>query len=316
MADNILGDLSEEESRQYFKGIGKFKDLEAVDDIKDSLLTESVKRAKAESKIVNLMDGIIFPLLSGVGESAGALYLAGHDIGKETEIIKIYVNQAATAINNALLHNLVSLKNDELSHTYNLLKDRYMDTVEALRLVVDAKDVYTRGHSDRVSCIACRIGEARGLSEDEIEILRVGGLFHDVGKVGIPDKILLKTSELTGDEYEVVKQHPAKGTQILSGMSIFKDMLPLIIQHHERIDGKGYPRGLKGDEIDPLARIVAVADAFDAMQSDRTYRSRFTLDETIAQLERGKGTQFDGNVVDLFVKMLADEPQMCSDLVY
>ncbi len=206
--------------------------------------------------------------------------------------------------------------NNEIKKTYNLLEDRYMDTVETLRLLVDAKDVYTRGHSDRVSCLACNIGVSKGLTDKDIEILRVGGLFHDVGKVGIPDDILLKTSKLNDEEYKVVKKHPEKGIQILSGMTIFKDMLPLIVQHHERIDGTGYPKSLRGDEIHPLAKIITVADAFDAMQSDRTYRSKFTMEDTIEQLVRGKGSQFDGEIVDIFIELVKKDPDVCKNLVY
>jgi putative nucleotidyltransferase with HDIG domain len=205
---------------------------------------------------------------------------------------------------------------DELSNTYELLENRYMDTIETLRQVVDAKDVYTRGHSERVSYFSYKIGEHLGLTKEQLEILRVGGLFHDVGKVGIPDRVLLKPSKLDADEYEIIKTHPTKGLQILSGTEAFKEMLPLIVQHHERLDGYGYPNNLKGEEIDFLARIVSVVDAFDAMQSNRAYRSKYTLDRTISQLKEGKGTQFDPDVVDAFVYLLNDYDALCKDLVY
>jgi len=315
VAENILDD-STDDDKHFFKGIGHYENKVHFEDIEDKLLKSNIELSKKESKIIDMTDGVIFPLLSGIGKSAGALYFEGRDIGREIDIIKIYVNQAATAINNALLHNLINLKNNELSKTYNLLKDRYMDTVETLRLVVDAKDVYTRGHSDRVSYFACKIGEELGLSDNEMEILRVGGLFHDVGKVSIPDKILLKTSKLSEEEYEVIKRHPQRGNQILSGMSVLKDMMPLIVQHHERIDGNGYPNGLSDNEIDPLAKIISVADAFDAMQSDRSYRHKFTMDEITQQLEAGRETQFDSKITDTFLKLLEDYDELCKDLVY
>ena len=307
---NDISNLNQTETRQFFAGIGNYENKTSIQEISDQLIKTNIERIKTESEIINMGDGIIIPLLSGIGKPMGSLYIEGNNIGKDTDIINIYVNQAATAINNALLHNILGSKNDELNETYNLLKDRYMDTIETLRLVVDAKDVYTRGHSDRVSDLACKMGEKQRLSDDDLEILRVGGLFHDVGKVGVADKILLKTSNLSAEEYEEIKKHPLEGSRILSGMSIFKDMIPLIEQHHERVDGRGYPYGLKGDSIHPLAKIIAVADAFDAMRSDRSYRSKLTVDETLKQLHDGKGRQFDGEVVDVFIDVLEEDEEL------
>jgi putative nucleotidyltransferase with HDIG domain len=161
-----------------------------------------------------------------------------------------------------------------------------------------------RGHSDRVSFYCVKVGNLLGLSESEIEILRVAGLFHDVGKTGITDDILFKSDKLSVKEYEVIKKHPITGARILSVISMFKDVVPVVKCHHERMDGKGYPDGLKGDEIPFLARIVSVADAFDAMMSDRRYRSKLDLNTAIQQLKEGAGTQFDADVVNVFVKML------------
>jgi putative nucleotidyltransferase with HDIG domain len=193
-----------------------------------------------------------------------------------------------------------------LNKTYDLLKSRYMDTIEALRLAVDAKDIYTRGHSDRVSYYAVKIGEAMGLPEDDLESLRISGIFHDVGKIGTADDILSKSDILDINEFEEIKKHPLKGAHILSAVSMFKGVVPIVQCHHERIDGRGYPQGLKGDQIPLLSRIISVADAFDAMTSDRQYRSRLNLEGAIRQLEMGMDTQFDGEIVSLFLEKLAD----------
>jgi putative nucleotidyltransferase with HDIG domain len=198
------------------------------------------------------------------------------------------------------------MQNEELNRTYEQLRIRYMDTIEALRQVVDTKDEYMRGHSDRVSYYCVKIGTLLGLSEAEIETLRVAGLFHDVGKTGITDDILFKSDKLNTKEYEEIKKHPLKGARILSAISMFKDVVPVVKCHHERIDGKGYPDGIKGKDIPFMARIVSVADAFDAMMSDRRYRSKLDLKSAIRQLIDGIGTQFDADVVKTFVKMLDD----------
>ena len=189
-----------------------------------------------------------------------------------------------------------------------------MDTIETLRLTVDAKDFYTRGHSDRVSYYATKIGEEMGLSNEEIELLKIGGVFHDIGKIGTNDDILLKNSRLDDNEYAEIKKHPIKGANILSAMSMFKEAVPLVKYHHERYDGRGYPEGLAGEEIPLLARIISVADAFDAMTSDRIYRTKMELERAIDQLVQGKNTQFDAKIVDIFLKCLENYDIMQSEL--
>ena len=199
--------------------------------------------------------------------------------------------------------------NEELSETYDELEKAYLEIIETLRYAVEAKDTYTRGHSDRVSAYSVLIGEKLGLSEEEIKTLRIGGLFHDIGKIGIPDSILLKESKLTDDEYSQIKNHPSIGAHILSSVSYFKDMIPIVKHHHERYDGFGYPSKLKGEEIPYLARIAAVADSFDAMTSRRSYRDSMPLDVVTAEIERCKGTQFDPKIADAFLEILRNEPE-------
>lgn len=199
--------------------------------------------------------------------------------------------------------------NNELSETYDELEKAYLEIIETLRYAVEAKDTYTRGHSDRVSEYSVLIGEKLGLPEDTIKTLKIGGLFHDIGKIGIPDSILLKESKLTDDEYSQIKNHPSIGAHILSSVSYFKDMIPIVKHHHERYDGFGYPSKLKGEEIPYLARIAAVADSFDAMTSKRSYRNSMALDVVIGEIERCKGTQFDPKIADVFLEILKNEPE-------
>ena len=194
--------------------------------------------------------------------------------------------------------------NEELSETYEKLEKAYLDSIETLRYTVEAKDPYTRGHSDRVSEYSVLIGEKLGLSEEDIKTLRVGGLFHDIGKIGIPDSILLKEAKLTDDEYSQIKNHPSIGAHILCNAEVFQDIIPIVKHHHEKFDGTGYPSKLKGEDIPYLARIAAVADTFDAMTSKRTYRNALPLDVVRGEIERCSGTQFDPVIAKVFIDIL------------
>lgn len=184
------------------------------------------------------------------------------------------------------------------------LEKAYLESIETLRYTVEAKDTYTRGHSDRVSAFSVLIAKKLNLSEEELRTIQIGGLFHDIGKIGVPDSILLKESKLTDDEYSEIKNHPSIGAHILSTATIFKDMIPIVKHHHERYDGNGYPGRLKGEEIPYLARIAAIADSFDAMTSRRTYRDSLPIETVIAEFERCKGTQFDPELTDAFLDIL------------
>ena len=194
--------------------------------------------------------------------------------------------------------------NEELAETNEKLEQAYLDSVQTLRYTVEAKDPYTRGHSDRVSEYSVLIGEKLGLSEDEIKTLKIGGLFHDIGKIGIPDSILQKQTKLTDDEYSEIKNHPSIGVHILGAATIFKDIIPIVKHHHERYDGKGYPSGLKGENIPYLARVAAVADTFDAMTSKRSYRDALDLQVVKDEIKRCEGTQFDPEIAEAFLDIL------------
>lgn len=194
--------------------------------------------------------------------------------------------------------------NTELKSTYDLLEKAYLESIETLRYTVEAKDTYTRGHSDRVSELSVLLGKKVGLSEEEIKSLQIGGLFHDIGKIGVPDVILQKNTGLTDSEYSEIKNHPSIGAHILSTATIFKDIIPIVKHHHEKYDGTGYPGMLKGDDIPYLARITAIADSFDAMTSRRTYRDSLSIDIVISEFKKYKGTQFDPRLTDAFLDIL------------
>lgn len=200
--------------------------------------------------------------------------------------------------------NMIKQINEELADSKELLEKSYLESIEVLRRTVEVKDVYTRGHSDRVSEYSLLIGKKLNLPPEQMKTLKIGALFHDIGKIGIPDAILLKTNKLTDDEYSEIKNHPAIGAHILSNASIFADIIPIVKHHHERYDGKGYPARLAGEDIPYLARIVAVADTFDAMTSRRSYRQALDFDYTMNEIERCKGTQFDPAIADVFLEIL------------
>ena len=204
---------------------------------------------------------------------------------------------------------LIKNINAELQATYEKLESAYMETIETLRFTVEAKDSYTRGHSDRVAEYSELIGKALGLSETDLKTLRIGGLFHDIGKIGIPDSILLKTTKLDDNEYSEIKNHPAIGAHIISNATIFKDIIPIVKHHHERYDGKGYPSKLQGEDIPYLARITAVADAFDAMSSKRSYRDSLPLEVVRQEIEKNAGPQFDPEIAKAFLHILDTEPE-------
>jgi putative nucleotidyltransferase with HDIG domain len=212
-----------------------------------------------------------------------------------------------------LFNSLLDAK-DELNKTNEELKERYLETIWVLRLAVDEKDDFTRGHSDRVAYYAVKIGESFGLTEKELGLLKIGGIFHDIGKMKTVDDILLKNGSLSEIEYQEIKKHPIKGAHILSAVSMFREVIPLVKFHHEWIDGSGYPEGLKGEDIPFLAKILAVADAYDAMSSNRRYRSKLELDETKKQLVNGAGTQFDSEIVSRFIQLLENIEQMEKEL--
>jgi len=193
-----------------------------------------------------------------------------------------------------------------------LLVDQSFGAIEALSAAVDAKDSNTRGHSEAVTAYAVALARKLGLSESELENVRAAALLHDIGKIGMPDAILKKPGSLEQGEWEVVESHTVVGSDILEKIQQLKTIIPGVRHHHERVDGMGYPNGLKGAQIPLIARIIALADAFDAMVSDRSYRKAMPRKQAIEEIQRCAGTQFDPQLVKLFVGVLDEQPEMDS----
>ena len=194
---------------------------------------------------------------------------------------------------------------DEIREAANTNRELFIGTIRMLANAIDAKDPYTRGHSERVAFYSTIVAKELGFSELEIENVHLAGLIHDVGKIGIEDRILRKPAALTDDEYEIMKQHPTKGAQILEAVPKLKALAGPGLMHHENFDGSGYPDGLKGEEIPLLGRMVSVADAFDAMTTDRPYSKAMTFDAAVARLQFLSGKKFDSQCVDAMARAVA-----------
>ncbi len=263
-----------------------------VSDIEEENLSdeERIKRYKTKS-FMSLP--IISVPLKAVGEVIGVINLTDKIdrsvfTSMELKLLTALATQGAIAIKNFWL--------------FTDMKELFLNTIKSLSSTIDAKDTYTYGHSDRVSKIGLAIAEEFNLSFKEREVIYLAGLLHDVGKIGITEKILHKPTNLDEDEYAEIKKHPSISAQIIGSIKQMEEIVPSIRHHHERFEGGGYPNGLKGREIPLGGRILAVADAFDAMTSDRPYRKRFTVEHAILQLKKYANIQFDPEVVNAFLR--------------
>ncbi|MFC1674419.1 HD domain-containing phosphohydrolase [Candidatus Omnitrophota bacterium] len=196
---------------------------------------------------------------------------------------------------------------ESLSRSRKRLSNYFYNVMHSFIRILEAKDKYTRGHSERVSEYAGKVAVKMGLSPEKTELLREAGLLHDIGKLGIQESILNKRDKLTDEEWEVIKQHPLIAEDILKPIILTPEMLETIKEHHERYDGKGYPKHLSGDHINLFAHILAVVDSYDAMTSLRAYRQELSKETAIEELKKNKGTQFNPGVVDIFVQVLQEE---------
>lgn len=191
----------------------------------------------------------------------------------------------------------------ENASLYRDMQDLFMGVLHALTRSIDAKDAYTRGHSQRVAELSRELARKIGLSDDQCERIYLSGLLHDVGKIGVPEGVLTKPGRLTDEEFAAIKKHPAIGAQILGNIRQLQDIVPGVLFHHERWDGHGYPHGLAGDNIPLMGRIICVADSFDAMSSTRTYRPALPLNTVMREITRCAGAQFDPTLAKIFVTM-------------
>jgi len=245
-------------------------------------------------------DGIV-----GGGSSVIVCPIAGDDgtigviyAGKKQARDETASSIEAKLIGAAAEHVSVFLRNASM---YENLDAMFLGTVQGMVSAIDAKDPYTCGHSQRVSWLAGRLAAMTGLGDAEVRRFELAGLVHDVGKIGVPESVLRKAGRLDDREFDWIKKHPEIGAKILRDIPQMEDILPAVLHHHERWDGRGYPNGLAGEEISVIGRYVAIADAFDAMSSNRTYRSARSRDFVREELVRCAGTQFDPELVEPFL---------------
>ncbi|HLM62343.1 MAG TPA: HD domain-containing phosphohydrolase [Pyrinomonadaceae bacterium] len=205
------------------------------------------------------------------------------------------------------LEELAAARAAEVDKALEEVENSYRTTLKALVQALETRDFETHGHSERVVTFSLRLGHELGLDKDALRNLELGALLHDIGKIGVPDAILRKPAALNEDEWNKMKLHPQHGQKILRNITFLKGAAQLVAQHHEKWDGSGYPYGLRGEDIDLSARIFAVADAFDAMVSDRVYRKGRPYRDAVAELEKHAGTQFDPLVVEAFKNIPAED---------
>ncbi len=244
---------------------------------------------------------------AGLGNSVLA-----HPISRDDRVIGLLVagqkqgpDLAVSSVDMKLLgatatHMAIFLENAAL---YDDLNAMFLGTLEALTASIDAKDRYTSGHSRRVAHLTQKLAKAIGLPEYTISRMRIAGLVHDVGKIGVPEAVLCKPGKLTEEEFDLIRKHPEIGHRILKDIPQLKDILPGVLYHHERWDGKGYPHGLAQQQIPMVARLIALADSFDAMSSTRTYRQARSRSEVLREIRQCAGTQFDPDLAPVFSKL-------------
>lgn len=236
--------------------------------------------------------------ISFQGKAMGAISVfsrnAQHFSREKIKCLSVFALQVAIAI--------------QESRHYEDIHKNYFDTVHALVLAEEARDPYTRGHTDRVTKYAMALGKMLRLSHEELETLRYAGEVHDIGKIGIPDFILGKPGRLTPAERAMIELHPVKGAEMLEPLEFLKPALPIVRHHHERFDGTGYPDGLEKEKIPIMARVLACADSFDAMTSDRPYRNRkLSTEEALAEIKNNSGSQFDPKISRSFIKLIRSQ---------
>lgn len=242
-----------------------------------------------------LGNGTIVVPIENDGQVIGTL-IAAEKQGTDTTVSSVDVKMlSATAsqlgifLENALL--------------YEDLNATFFGTLEALTASIDAKDRYTCGHSQRVALLTAQLAHAAGLTDAQVERFRIAGLVHDIGKIGVSESVLLKKGKLTDEEYQAVQQHPEIGSRILRDIPQMSDILGGVLHHHERFDGGGYPHGLSGEDIPLIARVIAIADTFDAMSSSRTYRNAMTRTSVLDEMRRSTPGQFDPALSELFFRL-------------
>lgn len=219
------------------------------------------------------------------------------------------------------LESLVKIRTKELNSAKQLLEQSYLNTIRAMVNALEVNDIYTRGHSERVTAISVLLGQAMKLSSEELHILRIGALLHDLGKIGILSDVLKKEQRLTDIEYDSMKQHPIIGAKIIDPIGLPPAISQIILQHHEWYNGQGYPFGIDHTQINPLACIVSVADSFDAMTSQRPYRDNLDFTKAVKEVNHNQNKQFDPSVASILAKCqlqihaVMNDPEKVKELI-
>ncbi len=278
LGEGIAGKVAQEGKPRLMKKGVRMKDSKSSKQIEEIKSAMSVP-LKVKDKIQGVMN------ISDKGTN-------DNFTEEDLELLLMMANQAAIAIENSRLHAE--------------LQELFISSIKALANAIDARDPYTRGHSERVTEYAVAMAEEMKLDREEIDRIRYAALLHDIGKINIPDHILNKPGKLTDEEFGLMKKHPVFGAQIMGPVKAFQKILPYMFHHHEKFSAKGYPYGIKGEEIPLPARIIAVADSFDAMTSDRPYRKALSLEAAIKELKDNSGSQFDPDVVKAFIKLIEE----------
>lgn len=257
--------------------------------IENKFSEQAAHLGPAAQKIVTL---IAVPLMST--DHCKGMLLGLNKIGGDFDTIDLKLISSVSSQAAVFLAN---------HHLYEDLQDLLMGMLHALTASIDAKDPYTSGHSRRVALVSKKLAELCGFDQQRAGRVYLAGLLHDIGKIGMPEAVLLKAGRLTEEEFASVKRHPRVGANILGGIPQMEDLIPAILYHHERIDGRGYPEGRSGREVPIEAMIVGLADSFDAMTSSRTYRSAMMLEAVITEIRRCSGTQFDPHLVEMLLSL-------------
>jgi len=289
--------LLQQESDVYVVGKQDHSIMELSNVIRDATSditpTATIIAGGRRGSIAGLDDATIIVPIVSTGKVIGVL-IAGHKVGRDTmassvdiKLLSATASQLANFIENALLY-------DDLNATF-------IGTLEALTSSIDAKDPYTAGHSLRVALLTSELARAAGLTEEQVNRFHISGLVHDIGKIGVPECVLLKEGRLTESEFDKIRMHPEIGAKILKDIPHLGDVIEGVMHHHERFEGGGYPHGIAGYDIPLVARMIALADTFDAMSSSRTYRAAMNRKTVLAEIRNVTGTQFDPELSALFL---------------
>lgn len=287
---SINSEINKFLNKNYFAYEVSLSEVEIYSNISENSKIKGIIGDKLTQTFTSLA---VAPIVNKNSEIIAVIFLLGDYFDdSEKYLLSCYTNVLRIAFENAKL--------------YNDINKMFIDTVKVLANAIEVKDRYTKGHVDRVTDYSVAIAKKMNFDKNDLEKIKIAAALHDIGKIGVPDEILNKPAKLTEEEFDIIKLHPLKGYEIIKDIPALRDISVHVRQHHERIDGKGYPEGLKNEEISLEARIISVADAFDAMTSDRPYRKGMSLKQAVNILLDNKGSQFDEYVVNIFLSYLQE----------